>query len=145
MIGLIFCYLQKKQEYQQYFHFDPDRKKCTFHPFWIHFLCSRKVTVFLVIFHLWILLVLPTVQFFFVLSVKNTVLPVQSIWFSITRNGSTIAFNADFAGDSHFDKKWETSCASFFSSTDISIRKTTEEITKAFPLYYQNDMSDKLN
>ena len=133
MIGLIFCYLIKKQEYHTNIStLTQIGKSAHFTLFGFNFLCPRKVAVFWVSFHLWILPLLPTVQFFCAFSEKYSTTSSQ-YGSSITRNGSTIAFSyADFASDSHFGKKWETSCASFFLPQISVSERQLERLLRLF-------------
>ena len=115
MIGLIFCYLQKKQEYHTNIStLTQIGKSAHFTLFGFNFFVPKKSC--------FVLSQLSFVNFtsftysaiFCAFSEKYSTTSSQ-YGSSITRNGSTIAFSyADFASDSHFGKKWETSCASFF-------------------------------
>ena len=82
---------------------------------------------------------------FFVLSVKNTVLlVVNMVLVLLEMDPPSLSATPTLLAIPILVKNGKPVVLPF-SSTDISIRKTTEEITKAFLLYYLNDMSDKLN
>ena len=81
---------------------------------------------------------------FFVLSVKNTVLlVVNMVLVLLEMDPPSLSATPTLLAIPILVKNGKPVVLP--SSTDISIRKTTEEITKAFLLYYLNDMSDKLN
>ena len=146
MIGLIFCYLQKKQEYHTNistltqigksahftlfgFNFCAQENLlcfesafiCEFYLFYLQcnsFLCFQwKIQYYQCSQYGLVLLEMDPPS----LSATPTLLAIPIL----VKNGKPVVLPS--------------------SSTDISIRKTTEEITKAFLLYYLNDMSDKLN